>query len=956
MIGSIKALAFGLLATGMAFTLASPARADETFGVEAFASSIASSEAGAGGGVPDLQAGSHPYALTTSIVFNHAVTALEEPPRVRTYGDPKDIEVNLPQGVIVDPRATETECTEAELESPEGPAGCPNGAAVGVFSLYLDGIEVADEPVYNMAPPAGVPDELGFNAAGVGLIMHVGGRVRTGADYGLSADISEIPDEHPIYGLDLTLWGDPAEASHDQERGLCAGEKAKQRFKKTGIRESCPVERFAKPFLTLPASCTGEPLVTSISVDSWQQQGGLNADGSAALGDPNWQIATSSSPPVAGCEKLDFSPRLTVGFAEPEAASAEAPSGLSVDLKLPREESPSQLAEADLKDAVLTLPAGMAVSPSGAAGRAACTPEEIGLGNANTPSCPDASKVGAAKILTPLLEEPLEGSIYMAQQGNAGPAQGANPFGSLLALYVVAEGNGVSIKLAGKVTADQSTGQLTVTFDNDPQLPFSDLKLNFFGGPRALLVTPAACGAYEASGALTPWNGAPVVTESSSLGIASGPNGGACPSGQFNPSFTAGTANPQAGGFSSFSLTLSRQDGEQRFGAVAVRMPPGLLGVLRNVALCPEPQASLGACPQTSQIGTATVGAGPGPDPLYLPAPGRPASAVYLTGPHAGAPFGLSIVVPAIAGPFDLGSIVMRARIDVDPHTAQLTITSDPGVGGIPIIEQGVPLDIRTVNVTFDRADFMFNPTNCSPQTVAGTISAVGGASTAVSSPFTSVNCASLPFKPKLSALTHARAGRANGAYLHVKVVSGPGQANIGKVKVDLPKQLPTRLTTLRKACLVGVFEANPATCPAPSVVGMATVSTPILAHPLTGPAYLVSHAGLAFPNLVIALQGEGIRLDLEGQTSIKRGVTSSTFRSIPDLPIAALDLVLPTGPHSLLTASLPAKAKRGLCRQKLNMPTAITAQNGAWVKRTIKIAVSGCPRRKRAERKRVRG
>ena len=570
-----------------------------------------------------------------------------------------------------------------------------------------------------------------------------------------------------------------------------------------------------------------------------------------------------------------------------------------------------------------------------------------------------------------MLEDPLEGSIYLAQQGNAGPGQGANPFGSLLALYLVVEGNGVSIKLAGKVAADPLTGRLTVTFDDSPQLPFSELRLSFLGGSRALLVTPAACGAYEAQSALTPWNGAPAITESSSLEIAagpnggagpngaSGPNGGACPSGQFSPSFTAGTANPQAGGFSSFSLTFSRQDGEQRFGAIAVRMPPGLLGVLRNVALCPEPQASLGACPPASQIGTATVAAGPGPDPLYLPEPGRPANAVYLTGPHAGAPFGLSIVVPAIAGPFGLGSIVMRARIDVDPHTAQLTVTSDPGVDGIPIIKQGIPLDIRTVNVTLDRADFMFNPTNCTPLTVAGTVSAVGGASAAVSSPFASVNCASLSFKPKLSALTLARTSRANGAYLHVKVVSGPthpGQANIGKVKVDLPKQLPARLTTLRKACAASVFEANPATCPATSVVGTATVSTPILAHPLAGPAYLVSHAGLAFPDLVIVLQGEGIRLDLEGQTSIKRGVTSSTFRSIPDVPIAALDLVLPTGPHSLLTVSLPAKAKRGLCRQKLNMPIAITAQNGARVKQTVKIAVSGCPRRKRAERKRVRG
>jgi hypothetical protein len=930
-------LAIGVaVAVAVAFALASPAWADEAFGVETFEGSTMRNAEGASA----TQAGSHPYAMTTTIMFNHIVTAIEEERvRVRTYGDPKDIEVNLPQGVIVDPRATEARCTEAELERGGTSTGCPNAAAVGVFSVYLDGVEAVDEPVYNMEPLAGVPSELGFDATGIGLIMHVGGMLRTGADYGLSAAISNISQEHPIYGLKLTLWGDPSEASHDEERGLCADEEAKQSFKETGIRSSCPVERTAKPFLTLPSSCTGEPLATSMSVDSWQE--------------PRTSVEPppAQSPAVTGCEKLDFSPRLTVGLAEPEAASAESPSGLSVDLRLPQEESVSRLAEANVKDAVLTLPAGMAVSPSALGGRAACTPAEIGLRNADVPSCPDASKVGAAEILTPMLEAPLKGSIYLAQQGNAGSGQGVNPFGSLLAFYVTVENDGMLIKLAGKVEADPHTGQLTVTFDNDPQLPFSDLRLELFGGSRAVLVTPAACGMHAASSSLTPWNGAPAVAQSSNLEIASGPSGGACPSGRFGPSFTAGMANNQAGAFSSFSLTFSRQDGEQRFGAVAVRMPPGLLGVLQNVARCPEPQASLGACSQASEIGATTVGVGPGPDPFYLPGPGQPVNDVYLTGPYEGAPFGLSIVVPAIAGPFDLGDIVMRARVEIDPHTAQLTVTSDP----LPLIREGIPLDIRTVSMTVDRAELMFNPTNCAPLTVAGRISSAGGASTAVSSPFGAADCANLPFKPKLSALARAKTSKANGAYLHVKVVSGAGQANIEKVKVDLPKQLPARLETLRKACVAGVFEANPATCPAASVVGRATASTPLLAQLLTGPAYLVSHGGVAFPDLVIVLQGEGITLDLEGQTSIKRGVTSSTFRSIPDAPISALDLVLPTGPHSVLTANLPAKAKRSLCSRTLNMPIAITGQNGAQVRQTIKLAVSGCPRREQEKKAKTR-
>jgi hypothetical protein len=927
-----------LLAT---LPLASPAWAGETFGVESFESKIVSNAEGAGGGIPDLQAGSHPYELTTAVTFNHVVTEIEEeePPRVRTYGDPKDIEVNLPRGVIVNPRATVTRCTEAELESPEGPASCPNGAAVGVFSVYLDGAKVIDEPVYNMAPPAGVPAELGFDVGGIGLIMHAGAKLRTGGDYGLSADISYIPQEHPIYGLELTLWGDPSAAAHDVERGLCADEKAKQSFKRTGVRESCPVDRTTKPFLTLPSSCTGEALTTTMSVDSWQEPG-----------KPVEPLA-AQSPAITGCENLAFSPKLTVSTAEPEAASTESPSGLNVDLKLPQEESVSGLAEASLKDTTVTLPVGMAISPAAATGRASCTPEEIGLSDASAPSCPDASKLGVAKILTPLLEAPLEGSIYLAQQG-------ANPFGSLLALYLVAEGDGMSIKLVGKVEADPVTGQLTITFEDNPQLPFSELKLSLFGGPRALLVTPPACGTYVAQSELTPWSGTPAVTVSSSLDIGSGPNEGACPSGRFDLSFTAGTASNQAGAFSPFSLTFSRQDGEQRFGAFTVRLPPGLLGILKGIALCPEPQASQGGCPQASRIGTTTVGVGPGPDPLYLPQPGQAPNPIYLTGPtlphlpegsnplnHPGSPFGLSIVIAAKSGPFDLGTVVMRAAISIDPHTAQLIVTSDQ----LPQILQGLPLDIRTVNMMIDRAGFIFNPTNCNPLTVAGTVSSTSGVGSGVSSPFEAANCASLPFNPKVTALTHSRPSRAGGIYLHVKVVSGPGQANIGKLKLDLPKQLPSRNSTLQKACPAAVFDANPANCPAGSVVGTATAVTPVLKSALTGPAYLVSHGGQAFPDLEIVLRGEGITLDLDGQTQIRRGITSSSFKSVPDVPIDTFDLVLFGGPHSLLSA------KGNICSKTLQMPTALVGQNGAVIHKNTKIGITGC-RPARPRRKRVRG
>ncbi|HEY5344478.1 MAG TPA: hypothetical protein VIJ66_12580, partial [Solirubrobacteraceae bacterium] len=623
-------------------------------------------------------------------------------------------------------------------------------------------------------------------------------------------------------------------------------------------------------------------------------------------------------------------------------------------LKLPAEENVNGVAGADSKEAAVTLPAGFAISPSAAGGREACTPAEIELNDAKAPACPEAATVGAAKIETSLLEGPLEGSIYLAQPYENDPAFGspAHPGGSLLALYLVAEGGGMLVKLAGRVEADPSTGRLTVRWTDLPQLPIGEMKLSLYGGERALLVTPASCGSYTASTTLTPWGGTPAVTEASNLEIDSGPGGGACPSGRFSPAFTAGTLDNQAGASSAFTLVLSRQDGEQRFGAFTVKLPAGLSGSLGGVPLCPEPRASLGDCPPSSEIGAATVGVGPGADPFYLPEPGRQASGIYLTGPtppegssQSGAPFGLSIVVPAIAGPFDLGSVVVRAKVTVDPRTAQLTISS--GVGGVPIVEDGIPLDIRTLELTIDRPNLIFNPTSCTRQAVAATIVSASGTDASVSSPFQAADCASLPFKPRLTALTHARTSKADGAYLHVKLVSDPthpGQADIGKVKIDLPRQLPARLTTLQKACSAAVFEADPAACPAVSIVGTATVVTPMLAGSLSGPAYLVSHGASAFPALVLVLQGDGVRIELEGQTNIHKGITSSAFRSLPDVPIDTLDLVLPAGPRSVFAVDLPARAKGGLCAQRLEMPMAITGQNGVQLKRTTRIGITGCP------------
>jgi hypothetical protein len=536
------------------------------------------------------------------------------------------------------------------------------------------------------------------------------------------------------------------------------------------------------------------------------------------------------------------------------------------------------------------------------------------------------------------------GAVYLAQQETFE--------NSLIALYLVVEGQGAVIKLGGTVALDPGTGRITTTFDQNPQLPFSELKLKFFPGARAPLVTPSGCGSYAVSSQLTPWSGgAPAEPPSGSFAIESG-----CTH-PFTPSFTAGSGYIQAGAYTSFSLTLDRHDGEQRLGSLRVTMPPGLLANLKSVPRCPEPQASNGECSPESQVGEATASSGPGTDPLWVKG-GR----VYLTGPYGGAPFGLSIVVPAVAGPFNLGNVITRSSIDVDPHTAQAIVTST-----LPTIKDGIPLDVRTVNVTINRAGFIFNPTNCTPSAVTGTLTSTTGSTVPVSSPFDAVNCAALPFNPSFSSTT-AGSGNFHGASLDVKVSQKPGEAAIHKVDTQLPLALPSRLVTLQKACTETQFAANPAGCPPGSNIGTATATTPLLNGPLTGPAYLVSHGGAAFPDLDIVLQGEGIKLVLTGNTDIKKGITYSRFETVPDAPISTFELKLPGGPGAVLAATknlctptktvtvtrhvtrrvhgrvrhLTVKVKRSV-PEPLLMPTTITGQNGAVTQQNVKIAVAGC-------------
>jgi hypothetical protein len=904
----------GVLAVGWLVVLAPSAWAGFGFPAEdGLAVSIVNQD-----GTPDTQAGSHPFAYTTTLSVK---TEEREGRIVPAGGDVKDIEVSLPPGFVGDPAATQ-QCALEQFRSEFGNTlfakfveTCPAASQIGILEVSFGPNRFWPE-VYNLIPQRGYAAEFGFRVLGVPVVLIP--HVRTGSDYGVNVSFSDIPDAFAMTRGRLTLWGVPNDPGHDSERGACWGGSGYTAGVAAG--GECPATGVSKPFLSLPTSCAG-PLRFSARIDSYE--------------DPGVYVeAQTTTPAQTGCDKLAFAPDV---IAQPEPAQAASPSGLSVEIRVPQTyENPSGLAESNLKDTTVTLPAGVAVNPSAGDGLAGCSEEEFGLHDGSEVACPEASKVGSVEVTTPLLENPLRGGVYLAQQGNL-PGNGSNPFGSLLALYLTVKDpqSGVLVKLAGEVTPDPVTGQLVTRFLNNPQVPFNGLRLSFFGGPRAAIVNPPLCGSYTTSTEMTPWSGGAPATPGWTFAIDSGPGGSACTATQpFSPQLVSGTVSDQAGGFSPFSLTFDRSDAEQNLARIQVTTPPGLLGTLSGVTLCGEPQAQQGTCGPESEIGHVTVGVGAGSNPYYV------TGKAYLTGSYNGAPYGLSFVVPATAGPLNLGTVVVRAAVSVDLHTAALTVTSEP----LPQILQGVPLHIRAVNVTLDREHFIFNPTNCNPLSIDATLTSALGASVPVSTRFQATNCASLVFDPKFTVTTSGKTSRAGGASLdaRIQVPVGGRQANFARVKVELPKALPSRLTTLQKACTAQVFQANPAACPAASLVGYAKASTPLLPVTLTGPAYFVSHGGEAFPSLVVVLEGYGVRVDLIGSTFIsKQGITSSTFASVPDVPVSTFELYLPEGPYSALAAN------GSLCEQRLRMGTELVAQDGAVIHQSTPIGITGCAKTK---------
>jgi hypothetical protein len=902
-------------------------------------------------GMADTQAGSHPYALSTSLDFTSEFVS-----DGGLYGEQagfvspqavKDVVTDLPLGFAGSTLAA-PQCPAADLKKHGvgGPqetyvSGCPADTQIGevtldialskdspASSLLTDTFGLS--PLYNLVPEHGYAAEYGFAIIGVFDVHLFAKVVHTSKGYVLRVTSPDNPSSLTLglqkggvlTGLTLTLFGDP-EAEDETE---------------DGGRSVHSVGVPSAPAFTNPTDCSGEPQAATVHVDTWTQQGRVNTNGEPDFSDPNWLEAKSLLPATTGCGLLSFSPSFT---AAPETTQADFPTGLVTRLAISQAPNTDlALATADLKSTVVALPAGLAISPSAANGLVACSDAQFALESEQPAGCPEASQIGTAVAHTPSLGEPLEGQVFLGSP-DCSPCSAADAqSGRMVRLFLQlrAPKSGIVLKIPGTTSVDPTTGALTASFPEAPQQPTEDLTLTLKGGPRGTLATPQACGTYTTNSVLTPWSApesGPPAESPSVFPINTGCGGG------FAPAFTAGTTNNQAGGFSPLSVTFSRTDQEQDLSGVRVTTPPGLLGILRGVERCPEPQASQGTCGPGSLIGHATAGAGVGPEPFYT------GGQVFLTGPYKGAPFGLSVVVPAVAGPFNLGTIVVRAAISIDPHTAQITVTSDP----LPTRIDGIPLQVKTVNVSIDRSGFMFNPTDCEPLSMDGVLSSVQGASASVSSRFQAANCAALPFNPKFSVSTQAATSKHNGASLQVKGAFPAGEAGIHSVAVTLPVQLPARLTTIQQACTEAAFNANPASCPAGSNIGTATASTPILANPVMGPVYLVSHGGAAFPDVVAILQGEGVTIELTGSISIKHNITSSTFASVPDAPITSFQLTLPEGPHSGLAAVVPAKNKGSLCGQTLAMPFTITGQNGAVVKENNKIAVTGCPRVKKKEK-----
>jgi len=905
----LKRFGWILILAALCASVLAPA-ANAAFGIEKFDLSFTNAD-----GSVATQAGSHPFAVTNEIKFN--TTTLPG------YGETPDgavrnLDVNLPPGLVGRPSSAQR-CSSADFinyNQEDKIPKCSNSSVVGlvVIKLHWNPVQrdYLNAPVYNLTPPPGVVQKLGFIAQGVPVTIEF--TVNQKPPYNVVARLRNIAQPLAIFSSKLVIWGNPASPAHDTERGACLN--ASEVFPDDTIHTRgglCPSGAAEEPYVTLPAVCDAPPS-TEYVADSWQGE--------------VFGPATFTGGTLAGCGKLGFSPSIAVSST---TQVGQSPSGLDFNLSVADEglTSPTGLAQSPIRRTEVTLPEGMTVNASVVDGLGACSPADLDretLVSSPGAGCPESSKIGTVDVETPLLEEPIKGNLYVAKPYD-------NEFGSLLGVYLVIKNPklGVIVKQALKITADQRTGQLTAVADNIPQLPFSHFKLNFQGGARGPLTTPTGCGSYETKAVLFPWSGGPAVTSTEAFQITVSGAGGGCGPGPFKPSFEAGTVTPLAGTHSPFVLNLSRDPGSQRIASIDTTLPEGLLGKLAGLAECSEAQIAAArarsnpnqgaleiaapSCPAASEVGKVDVGAGSG-SLTYVQ--GR----AYLAGPYRGAPLSLVIVTPAVAGPFDLGAVVVRNALYVDPTTAQIHAISDP----LPSILEGIPLDIRAISVTLNRPNFTLNPTSCDPMAVLGGAASLQGQSVSLTDRFQVGGCNGLAFAPKLALSLTGQTKRTGNPGLKAVLTQPKGQANIGKVSVTLPRSQFIDNRHINNPCTRPQF--NDGRCPPKSVLGRARAYTPLLDKPLQGKVYFRSNGGdRQLPDLVVALRGQ-IDVNLVGfidSVRVKGSEASrvrSTFALVPDAPVSKVILELSGGKKGLLQNSV------NLCKGRFIASVKMTGQN----------------------------
>jgi hypothetical protein len=880
-------------------------------------------------GEEDTEAGTHPFSLTVTDRFpaKKAGALLNVPEHLR------DLQIDLPAGVILNPNSTPVRCTEKQLESDLEGDGCPPGSQVGTIALGLGVVGPTTGPtaLYNMVPPPGHAAEFGLDAAGFGIYIHFMAGVRHGpGGYRLTATSNDINAKLAIIGTEVTFWGEPSDSIHDWQRYSCA-----EGF---GICPKPSTEPTIHPLLTMPTACPGERTVEAVA-DSWEHEGVFKT--------ASYDLPSG----VSGCEDLKFEPSLE---ARPTTEAGDSPTGLSVDVHVPQTNNFTEKATANLRKAVVTLPEGLVLNPSAANGLEACSSAQVGFDNVtgkpdnNQPSCPNASKIGEVEVDTPLLPNVLPGSVYLAKPYD-------NPFNSLLAIYAIVNdpATGVLLKLAGHVETDPNTGRLTTTFDDGPQLAFTDFKLKFFGGAGATLRTPAVCGTYSTTSVITPWSApesGPPATPSDSYPISNNCASSADTLAN-SPSFEAGAESPIAGKYTPFLVHLKREDDSQQFSKLTISPPPGLVAKLADTPACSDgalasAEAKTGreeqanpSCAAATKVGSVHVGAGAGPAPYYTD------GTAYLAGPYKGAPLSMAIVTPAVAGPFDLGTVVTRVALRVDPATVKITAEADP----IPAILKGIPLDVRSIDLALDKPNFTRTGTSCDPFAVKGMMTSTLGQGAGLESRYQLGNCANLKFGPNLSLRMVGPTKRAKNPKLVANLSVKEGEANISAVAVRLARSSFLDQSHIRTVCTRVQFAAgagNGAECPAGSIYGRAQATSPLLGYPLAGNAYLRSSSH-NLPDLVVALQGpayQPIAIELDGQTDSVKGALRNTFETVPDAPVSSFRLELFGGKRGLIVNS------RDLCANTYRATVDIAGQNGAHVVRRPEVKAQCQSKRKKGK------